>query len=111
MITVYVRLKLPQGMTRAQWLAHAKRLAGNFREVPGLLRKSFVLGEDGHAGGLYTWRDRASAEAFYAGPWREGIIKMFGAPPEFTWFESPVVVDNEAGEIRIADENFERAAA
>lgn len=111
MITVYVRLKLPQGMTRAQWLAHAKRIAGNFRDVPGLLRKSFILGEDGCGGGLYTWADRASAEAFYAGPWREGILQMFGAPPEFVWFESPVVVDNEGGAIRIDDANFERAAA
>ena len=111
MITVYVRLKVPDGMTREQWLSHARRIAENFRGVPGLLRKAFVLGDDGYAGGIYTWTDRATAEAFYAGAWRDGIIEMFAAPPEFTWFESPVIVDNVRGEIEIETDGFLGEAA
>jgi hypothetical protein len=111
MITVYVRLKLPEGMTREQWLAHAKRIAENFRDLPGLLRKNFILGEDGYGGGIYTWTDRKTAETFYAGPWRAGIIEMFGTPPEFTWFDSPVIVDNEAGRLVVDDAGFRRDAA
>lgn len=112
MITVLVRIKLPADkQDREAWLEHAKRIAPNFLGLDGLVRKHFILGEDGYGGGVYTWESRAKAEAFYAGPWRQGIIDMFGTEPEFTWFESPVIVDNEAGEVKLDETGFRRSAA
>jgi hypothetical protein len=32
----------------------------------GLIRKQFIYAEDGWAGGVYLWKTRADAEAFYS---------------------------------------------
>ena len=102
MITAVVTIKLPAGLTRAQWLENTQRIAERYRAIPGLIRKQFLYSEEGVGGGVYLWESREAAEACYRGPWRDNIRAMFGAEPEIRWFESPVVVDNEAHAIRIA---------
>jgi hypothetical protein len=49
--------------------------------VPGLIRKQFIYAEDGWAGGVYLWKTRADAEAFYSGPWLAGIRQRYGMDP------------------------------
>jgi hypothetical protein len=58
--------------------AHFRRIAPGFREVPGLIRKQFIYAEDGWAGGIYLWETREEAEAFYTGPWLDGIRERYG---------------------------------
>jgi hypothetical protein len=33
----------------------------------------------------------------YSGEWRERVEKLYGAEPVITWFDSPVIVDNQMG--------------
>jgi hypothetical protein len=62
------------------------------------VRKYYVRTEDGgRAGGIYLWESRAAADAVYNGEWRERVEKLYGAKPTFTWFGTPVIVDNLAG--------------
>jgi hypothetical protein len=102
MITAIVTIKLPESLTREQWLENSKNAAARFQTIPGLIRKQFIYSERGVAGGVYLWETREAAEACYRGAWRDNFRATFGAEPEIAWFESPVVVDNVSQEIRIA---------
>ena len=71
----------------------------------GLLRKHYVLSEDGAtAGGVYFWKSRTEAEAMYTPSWRSFVKAKYGTDPTVTYFESPVVVDNDAQKIFTDDE-------
>jgi hypothetical protein len=75
MITAIVRYSLPPSIDRDACRAHYAKIAPGFRDVPGLISKHFIWSGTGHAGGVYQWQSRQAAEAFYSGPWRQGIIE------------------------------------
>ena len=100
MITALVQFKLPQPVTRekAQQLFVAS--APKYRETAGLIRKYFLLSEDGGtAGGVYLWKSKQEAEGLYTKEWIDSIRERYGALPSVTYFESPVVVDNLTNEV------------
>lgn len=102
MITAFVTVKLPRDLTREKWLENITKIAARFQGVPGLVRKNFLFNRDtGLGGGVYTWESREIAEKFYAGQWRENMLKMFGVEPRIEYFESPVIVDNVSGKIEL----------
>ncbi|MBW4520502.1 MAG: YdhR family protein [Scytolyngbya sp. HA4215-MV1] len=99
MLTVLVQFQLPASVTREQAEKLFARIAGIYHEIPGLIRKYFLLAEDGKtAGGVYLWRTRQEAESFYNENFKLAIAEKFGSEPSITYFESPVVVDNLTGE-------------
>ncbi len=99
MITAIVQFKLPAGTSPAQAAELFKASAPNYRGVPGLIRKYYLLGDDGTGGGAYLWESRAAADALYTEEWRAMIAERFGAEPKITFYETPVVVDNTADEV------------
>ncbi len=103
MITAIVRYRLPPQIDRAACRAHFEAIAPGFAEVKGLLSKHFIWSERGVAGGVYQWRSRAEAEAFYSGPWRDGIIRRYGMSPEIEFFTVFAKTDNEAGAVTIVE--------
>ena len=105
MITAIVQFKVSGDATKEQVFNNMKNVAPKFENMPGLIRKNFLFdGEQGVGGGVYTWETREAAEAVYAegGPWREAIRNLYGVEPNITWFETPVIVDNAMGEIKLA---------
>ena len=100
MITALVQFKLPKPVTREKAREIFLSTAPRYRETPGLLRKYYVLSEDGGtAGGVYLWKSRKDAEGLYTRDWDNYIREKYGASPSVTYFESPVVVDNVTHEI------------
>ena len=100
MITVLVQFKLPAPITLAEATQRFESSAPKYRNLPGLIRKYYVLSEDGEtAGGVYLWESRAAAERVYNGEWRERVAALYRAEPAIAWFESPVIVDNRTGEV------------
>jgi hypothetical protein len=49
--------------------------------------------------GVYLWESRQAAKAVYTGEWRARVQQLYGSTPEIAWFDTPVIVDNSAGEI------------
>lgn len=95
MITAIVNFDLPEGMSGAQAKEMFEASAPRYETVPGLVRKYYLFdAESGTGGGVYLWRDRASADALYEGAWRDTIRERFGSDPRIAWFETPVIVDN-----------------
>ena len=100
MILTLVRFALAEPIDLAEATRRFESSAPKYLALPGLLRKHYVLSEDGRfAGGVYLWESRAAAEAVYSGEWRERVAALYGAEPEITHFHSPVGVDNLTGEI------------
>jgi hypothetical protein len=100
MITAIVNFKLPAGTIADEATKLLKESAPKYREVPGLIRKYFLLGDDGTGGGVYLWESREAAEALYTVSWRNMIAERYGATPSIRYFETPVIVDNTVGEIK-----------
>ncbi|MGI9477320.1 MAG: hypothetical protein ACR2PI_11500 [Hyphomicrobiaceae bacterium] len=96
MITAIVRYRLPETIDREACRAHFESIAPGFQSVPGLLSKHFIWSAGGIAGGVYQWRSRADADAFYGGPWRDGIIARYGMAPDIEFFDVFCVTDNVA---------------
>ena len=100
MITAVVQFRLPQPVTRQKAQQLFLGTAPKYRETPGLIRKYYLLSEDGGtAGGVYLWKSKKDAEGLYTKEWQEFIHARYGAVPSVTFFESPVVVDNLMSEI------------
>ena len=94
MITAVVRFKLPQGTSLEAARALFEKSAPNYKGVPGLVRKYYLFGEDRTGGGVYLWESREAAERMYSDAWRKMIAERYGAVPEITYYETPVIVDN-----------------
>ena len=105
MITAIVQIKLPEPMTREKAQAVFADTAPKYREVKGLIRKYYLLSEDGAtAGGVYLWKSRQAAEQLYSDDWKAFIKKKYGTKPSVTYFDSPVIVDNLVGQIIMDDQ-------
>ncbi len=100
MITTLVQIKLlePLSIDKAQEIFAST--APKYRKIRGLIRKYYLLSEDGEtAGGVYLWESRKAAEQLYTDDWKEFILQKYGTEPSVTYFNSPVIVDNLLGKI------------
>src|ERR1700758_3947115 len=103
MITAIVQYRLPSTINLDACAEHFRKIAPGFCQVQGLIRKQFIYAEDGWAGGVYLWRSRADAEAFYSGPWLQGIRERYGMDPEIRYFHTAVVTDNSVEAVLLPD--------
>ena len=100
MITALIQFKLPQPVSREKAREIFSGTAPKYRETPGLIRKYYILSQDGGtAGGVYLWNSEKDAERLYTDEWKQFIFEKYGALPSVTYFETPVIVDNVIGEI------------
>ena len=102
MIVVVVQLPVPK-RSREAAVESAHKTAPTYTGLAskGLIRKYYINGDAG-AGGVYLWQSEAAARAWYTPEWAERMEATHGVKPIVTYYESLVVVDNEAGEIRTA---------
>lgn len=76
------------------------RTAPKYRELPGLIRKCYVVFDDGYTvGGIYLRKSRKNAEAMYTDSWKFFVRGVYGSDPEVTYLDAPVIVDNVTKEI------------
>ena len=100
MITALVQFRLPEPFTALQARAVFASTAPRYLGMQGLVRKHYLLSEDGRtAGGVYLWRTRADAERVYTEEWRQFIREKYATDPQVTYFATPVSVDNLAGQV------------
>ncbi len=103
MIVAIVTFRLPKPVTLAEATATFQSTAPKYQGLAGLLRKNYVLSEDGtRAGGVYFWETRADAERVYTADWKKVVEAKYGSPPSVEYFNSPVMVDNRDGTISVA---------
>ncbi|MCW8835520.1 MAG: YdhR family protein [Rhodospirillales bacterium] len=99
MITAIVNFPLPATVDAIEAKARFEKSAPMYREMAGLIRKYYLFdGERNIGGGAYLWESREAAEAVYTPEWRKMIEERYGAAPVITFFDTPVIVDNEKNE-------------
>lgn len=102
MITAIVRFKLPPTVKFEDAAELFKGSAPKYRQLPGLVRKYYLYNSDaGIGGGVYLWESRAAADRVYSAEWKKMIADRYGAEPEITYYDTPVVVDNATDEIKV----------
>jgi hypothetical protein len=100
MVTAFVQFEIAAPITRDQAKEVFMSTAPRYQEAPGLIRKYYLLSEDGRTvGGVYLWRSREDAERLYTNEWKNFVKEKYGGEPSIVYFHSPVVVDNLAREI------------
>jgi hypothetical protein len=100
MITALVQFKIPEPMSQDKAAEVFAGTAPRYQEARGLIRKYYLLSEDGGTvGGVYLWKSREDAERLYTNEWKNFIKEKYGGEPSIAYFHSPVVVDNLTREI------------
>ena len=95
MITVITRFAVPTAITTSQMRAGFAQIAPVFRNVPGLVRKHFLLSPDGRtAGGVYLWEHEESARSFMQQRVAPMIRENFQVEPTIEFYHSPLLVEN-----------------
>jgi hypothetical protein len=95
MITAVVQFKVPAPLTREEAKGVFMTTAPRYQEAPGLIRKYYLLSEDGGTvGGVYLWKSKEDAERLYTEQWKSFIKEKYGGEPAIVYFHSPVIVDN-----------------
>ena len=98
MITAIVRFKLPADIDAARAAELFRGSAPKYQGLEGLVRKYYLFdAERRTGGGCYLWESREAAERVYSAEWRRMITERYGSPPEISFFETPVIVDNSLG--------------
>jgi hypothetical protein len=95
-VAVSVDIAAPPTITRPMIEAGMERSKPTYQAIPGLIRKYFTIGEDGHFGGMYLWTDRAAAQAWFSAAWRTRVIATYGSEPKVTYYDVPIVLDGMA---------------
>ena len=102
MITAIVKFKLPPTVKLEDAAELFKGSAPKYRQLAGLVRKYYLYdGDAGIGGGVYLWESRAAADRVYTAEWKKMIADRYGAEPEITYFDTPVIVDNALDEITV----------
>jgi len=103
MITEIAFWRLPDGMTREEATSKYRASVPTWQANPELMHKAFLFDEATHrGGGVYLWRNIEAAKKAHGPAFQERIRSVFGAEPEFQYFETPIVIDNDAK--RVIDE-------
>lgn len=63
-----------------------------YQTITGLDHKYFTMGADGTVGGIYLWKDKKSANAFYNEEWQARILETYGQPAELRLMTASQVI-------------------
>jgi hypothetical protein len=99
MIVELVLFESPPGKARAEILEEARATLPRWRANKELLRKHYLVGNDGYGGGLYIWPSREAAERAHNAEWQAMVEKRTGSKPTFRYFELLMLLDNENGTV------------
>lgn len=92
--------EVPPQLTEPAIREQFSAVAGNYLEVPGLIRKYFGFTEDAaQVIGIYLWESKEHADRFYSPEWIAGVTERWGAEPRRDEWVVPVVAETIAGRI------------
>jgi hypothetical protein len=100
MITEIVLWKMPDGMSREEIVAKFKSSVPTWQANQNLIHKAFLFDETSRrGGGVYLWKNIEAAKQAHGPAFQDRIKSVFGASPEFQYFDAPVVIDNTAKQV------------
>jgi hypothetical protein len=94
-VATLVTIAVPAGVSRARLVQEFQASMPAYRQVSGLLRKYYLLSDDGRFGGIYLWQDAASAAAWFNDAWKERVRKSYGGDALIEWFATPILLPSK----------------
>ncbi len=94
-VAVVVRIATPAGLTRERVVALMAQTVPEFQTLPGLVRKYYTISDDNEFGGIYLFRDRASAEKHFSPSWFAGVKKTYGVDANVLYFTAPIQIEGK----------------
>lgn len=91
-VAVVVVIKTPPPITRPILETEFRKAAPTYQKIPGLIRKYFTATGDTF-GGIYLWKDRAAAEAWFSDAWRARARATYGAEPSVSYYDAPLIIE------------------
>jgi hypothetical protein len=64
-----------------------RKAVPEYQAIEGLQLKQFSIASDGRFGGVYLWKDKASAEAWFSPRWFERVKRTYGKEGEVRYLE------------------------
>ena len=96
---------VPPQLAEAEIRKLFDKVAGNYLDVAGLIRKYFGFSEDAKSVvGIYLWHSKEDADRFYSPEWMAGVSERWGAAPKREDWVVPVVAETTAGTV-VTDES------
>jgi hypothetical protein len=90
-----VTVATPPGVSKARLVQEFQASIPTYQKVPGLLRKYFIVTDDGQFGGIYLWKDQASAQQWFTEAWKERVLKTYGSTAALEWFDTPILLPSK----------------
>ena len=87
---VLVRIRVPWWAPRLLVRRRFVQAVPDYARAPGLLRKAFTISEAGEFGGLYLWRSRADADAWFDARWHARVRERYGQDADVLVLESAI---------------------
>jgi heme-degrading monooxygenase HmoA len=87
-----VEIAIPAGISRERLATEFAAAVPTYQKIPGLLRKHFIVSNEGTFGGVYLWKDDASAKAWFNESWKERVKKTYGVDAKIDWFDTPILL-------------------
>ena len=95
MLAACFRFAVPDGTDWSAIRNLMKERAKQFRKLPGLRSKAFLLDAGSREiGGNYVWETRESLDAYLRSDLYLNVVRTLGSPKEFRVYEVPEYVDN-----------------
>jgi heme-degrading monooxygenase HmoA len=97
-VVVIVKVPKPWYAPRFVVVGKMRDTIPQYQALPGLAFKAFSFAQvDGNYGGIYLWKDLASARAWFAPAWFARVEQERGAPADVRFFEVLAAIDNTPG--------------
>jgi heme-degrading monooxygenase HmoA len=94
-VSTIVTVNTPAGVSKARLVQEFQAAVPSYQAVPGLLRKHFIITDDGKFGGIYHWKDRASADQWFTDAWKARVRKTYGSDATLEWFDTAILTPSK----------------
>ena len=94
-VAVIVKVPKPWYAPKAVVIGRMRDTIPQYESLAGLSYKMYSFAQaDGQFGGIYLWKDAASAQAWFNPAWFNRVKKERGAEGHVRYFDVPVALDN-----------------
>lgn len=94
-VSTLVTIAPPSGIEKTRLVQEFQAAIPTYRAVPGLLRKYFIIADDGRFGGIYLWKDRAAADQWFNAAWKQRVRATYGTDAVLEWFDTAILTPSK----------------
>jgi hypothetical protein len=94
-VATLVTVVTPPQISRERLVAEFTAAAPSYQKASGLIRKYFIITDDGKFGGVYLWDTQASAQQWFSPAWHDRVLKTYGASANLEWFDAPILTPSK----------------